>query len=133
MYGGAIYADQCSDNITLKNTKFRYNRALDGGAIMISASKIVDQEGEYENNFAVNGAVFHVDESYLSFNLTKFTNNRCHYGCLVYNDGVQAGITMNEIYAHQNWALYAAAIVYMDNYDQEYEDDDSTYVMIEKS
>ena len=34
IFGGAIYAEHCTENITITNSRFRGNRAVLGGAIM---------------------------------------------------------------------------------------------------
>ena len=48
IFGGAIYAEECRENIKITNSTFKNNRALQGGVIMTLFSKIEDTLGVYQ-------------------------------------------------------------------------------------
>jgi hypothetical protein len=48
IFGGAIYAEECRENIKIISSTFKSNRALQGGAIMTLSSKIEDTSGIYK-------------------------------------------------------------------------------------
>ena len=69
-----------------------------------------------------------MDDTFLTFKDTQFTNNSCYEGCLVHNDGVAVRLRMETVVATDNKAYQTAALVYVERTNQSLYND--TYVKI---
>ncbi len=77
-------------------------------------STLSDSASTYDNNYALQGGVIKSDDSKSTFEGSKFENNSCNQGCIVYSSTENFDFVIKNSEVSNQYALDDGAIAYVE-------------------